>query len=99
MILAAKIEKMTGDDFLAWDEQQPNKHEFIGGEIFAMAGVSRQHATVAGNLFVFISQPLRGSPCRVYMAEMRLRLEVADSFFIRMCLSPARKAIIRRIAT
>ena len=81
MILAAKIEKMTGDDFLVWDEQQPDKNEFIGGEVFAMVGVTRQHATVAGNLFVFLSQQLRGSPCRVYMAEMRLRLEVADSFF------------------
>ncbi len=81
MVFAATIQKMTGDDFLAWDEKQPDKHEFIDGEIFAMVGVTRQHATVAGNLFVFLSQQLRGTPCRVYMAEMRLRLEVADSFF------------------
>lgn len=47
MILAAKIEKMTGDDFLPWDEQHPDRREFIGGEVFAMVGATRPHATVA----------------------------------------------------
>ena len=48
-----------------------------------MVGITRQHATVAGNLIVFLGQQPRGTPCLVYMAGMslRLRLEVADSFF------------------
>lgn len=78
---AAAFEKMTSDEFLAWEERQPDKHEFVNGEIFAMVGVTRQHATIAGNVFSFLMQQLRGTPCRAYMAEMKLRLDAADAFF------------------
>lgn len=73
--------KMTADEFLAWEEKQPDKHEFLDGDIFAMTGVTRRHATVAGNLFVFLMQQLRGKPCRAYMADMKLKLQSADAFF------------------
>ncbi len=78
---AATFEKMTADEFLEWEEKQPGKHEFIKSEIFAMVGVTRQHATVAGNVFSFLMLHLRGTRCRAYMAEMKLRLEAADAFF------------------
>lgn len=29
---------MTADDYLAWEREQPEKHEFFHGEVFAMAG-------------------------------------------------------------
>lgn len=72
---------MTADEFLAWEELQPDKHEFIQGEIFAMVGVTRQHATIAGNVFRFLGNQLSGTPCRAYMAEMKLKLDAADAFF------------------
>ncbi len=81
MTYAATTEPMSAEEFLNWEEKQPEKHEFILGEIFAMAGVTRQHATVAGNVFSSIMQHLRGTPCRVYMADMKLKLDAADAFF------------------
>lgn len=81
MAYAAASGKMTADAFLDWEEKQPDKHEFIHGEIFAMVGVTRQHATVSGNVFSFLMQNLRGTSCRAYMADMKLKLEAAEAFF------------------
>jgi Uma2 family endonuclease len=72
---------MSAAEFLAWEEKQLQKHEFIQGKVLAMVGVSRQHATVAGNVFAWLLQQLRGTRCRVYMADMKLRLESAEAFF------------------
>ncbi|SJM95441.1 conserved hypothetical protein [Crenothrix polyspora] len=81
MAYAATVEPMTADDFLSWESKQPIRHEFIDGEIFAMVGVTRQHATVVGNLSVVLKQHLKGTPCRVYMADMKVKLQTANAFF------------------
>lgn len=41
----------SADDFLAWDATQTERHEFVRGEVFAMAGGEDRHASVSGNLF------------------------------------------------
>jgi len=81
MAYPASTQWMSAEEFLDWEEKQPDKHEFIRGEIFAMVGVTRQHATVAGNVFRFLGNQLGGTRCRAYIADMKLRLEAADAFF------------------
>lgn len=78
---ALKPQRMTAAEFLAWDAGQTVKHEFSGGEVFAMAGGEDRNATAAGNLYVALRQHLRGSPCRVYGSDVKLRVDAADSFF------------------
>ena len=68
-------------DYLAWEDGQLEKHEFVRGEFFAMAGARRVHVTVSGNLFAACKTHLRGTPCRAYMADMKLRVEAADAGF------------------
>lgn len=68
-------------DYLAWEAEQPEKHEFVRGETFAMTGARRVHVTVAGNLFAAYKHHLRGTPCRTYMADLKLRVEAADAGF------------------
>ena len=72
---------MTAAEFLAWDEHEPVKHEFVGGEVFAMAGVEDRHATVALNVAMALRNHLRGGPCRTYLAEVKLHVEAADCYF------------------
>lgn len=61
-------------EYLRWEAEQPDKHEYVAGEVFAMGGASRRHVTVSGNLFAALSQVLDGSPCRVYMADMKVEV-------------------------
>ena len=72
---------MTAEDFLAWDEHETLKHEFVRGEVFAMAGAEEQHVTATGNLYMRLRAHLRGSPCRVFMLDMKLRVAEADAYF------------------
>ena len=72
---------MAAEDFLAWDATRTVKHEFVRGEVFAMAGASERHITVVGNLYLALRQHLRGTPCRPLPSEMKLKVEAADCFF------------------
>ncbi|MDP1899594.1 MAG: Uma2 family endonuclease [Rubrivivax sp.] len=72
---------MSADEFLAWDEGQTVRHEFVRGEVFMMTGGEDRNVTVAGNLYIALRQHLRGSPCRVYGLDVKLRVEAADCYF------------------
>jgi len=72
---------MTADDFLAWEQIQVEKHEFVAGEVFAMVGTRREHVVVSGNIFAALKQHLRGTPYHAYIADLKLRVEAADAFF------------------
>lgn len=69
------------DSYLDWESQQSDKHEFVRGGVFAMAGARREHATVTLNLASAFRIHLRGGPCRAYTSDMKLRVEAADSGF------------------
>lgn len=72
---------LTPADYLAWEDAQTERHEYIHGEVFAMAGAEDRHATVALNAAVALRQHLRGSPCKVYMSDVRLHVAAANAYF------------------
>ena len=67
--------------YLAWEAEQPHKHEYLAGEVFAMAGASDAHVTLAGNCYMLLRQHLRGGPCSVFISDMKLRVAQDDAFF------------------
>lgn len=79
MGLALEKPFMSVADFLAWEEGQPDKHEFVHGEVFAMVGARRTHVIVSLNIAALLKSHLRGSPCRAFMADMKL--QVAENIF------------------
>lgn len=72
---------MSVEEYLQGEETAEFKHEYLRGEVWAMAGARDAHVTIAGNLFFLLKQQLKGSPCRTYMADMKVRVEKADAFF------------------
>lgn len=69
------------DEYLDGEERASVRHEYVAGEVFAMAGATDAHATIALNLAAMLRAHVRGSPCRVYIAEMKLRVAPASAFF------------------
>ena len=63
-------------DYLAWENAQPERHEFYRGETFAMVGVRRVYGMISGNLFAALKSALRGGPCEVFTES--LKVQVAD---------------------
>lgn len=78
---AAQKPVFSADDYLAWEPAQLHRHEYIDGEVFAMAGAEDRHVTVAGNLYIALRQHLSASPCRTFMSDMRLHVAAANSYF------------------
>lgn len=68
------LPKPTLQDFIAWENAQPERHEFHRGEVFAMVGAKRSHGTVVMNLGAQLVQRLKGSPCRVFSESMKLQI-------------------------
>lgn len=71
----------SAEEFLLWEEQQAERHEFFDGEVFNMAGAGDDHQMVSGNLYIALRQHLNGTPCRTYMADMRLQVQAANCYF------------------
>jgi Uma2 family endonuclease len=78
---AAEKLAFSAADFLAWEATQDIKHEFVAGEFFAMAGAGEAHVTISGNVFAALRNHLRGTPCRAYITDMKVRIEQVDAFF------------------
>jgi Uma2 family endonuclease len=81
MALPQPTHSFTARDYLAWEAEQPDKHEYYHGEVFAMVGASRKHVTVSGNVFTELDRALEGTPCRVYMADMKLQAHADEAYF------------------
>jgi Uma2 family endonuclease len=61
-------------DYLQVEEMSAVKHEYLGGEIYAMAGGTPEHAALCAALIVLVGSRLRGSPYRVYTSDLRVRV-------------------------
>ena len=75
---AARFERA---DFFAWEAEQPMKHDYVAGEVFAQAGARQDHVVVALNIATSLRQKLRGTPCRAYISDMQLEVVQADAVF------------------
>lgn len=71
--MGSPLAKTTLDDFLRWENAQPDKHEFHRGDVFAMVGGRRVHGVVITNLSAALRSALRGSPCRVFSEGMKVQ--------------------------
>ncbi len=65
----------TPAEYLRMEEAAEYKSEFYNGEIFAMAGGTRDHSLIAVNLVGELRQQLKQKPCRVYNSDLRLLVE------------------------
>lgn len=63
---------MSLEEFLAWEATQSTKHEFVDGAIYAMAGASRAHGTIALNLAALVRPAIRKTGCQAYLADMKV---------------------------
>lgn len=56
------VPRFSIDDYLAWEAEQVERHEYLNGEVFAMTGARDAHNTIALNIASRLREKLRGSP-------------------------------------
>ena len=72
---------LSPEEYLSYEEDSPFKHEYIDGEIYAMAGTTDTHNIIAGNLFSLIRNHLRGTDCRTFFADIKAKIESKNCFY------------------
>jgi Uma2 family endonuclease len=78
---AALRPRYSLEEYLEIEETSGDvKHEYVSGEIYAMAGGSPEHAAVTNALALLIGSHLRGGPCRTYSSDLRISIAALDVF-------------------
>lgn len=76
----AKLKTKIGvDEYLEGEKVSRIKHEYVNGEVYAMAGVSDRHNRICGNLYVLFDSHLDESECEVFVVDVKLK--VSESLY------------------
>ena len=88
----------TVDEFLAWEERQEERYEFVGGAVTLMAGGTENHDLIGSNAIGALYDRLRDSPCRAHGSNLKVRspagaLMYPDAF-VRCGPGQARRTVV-----
>jgi Uma2 family endonuclease len=77
--------------YLLAERDGAQRHEYLNGELVALAGGSRAHNLLATRVARLLGNRLEGGPCRVYQSDMKVRIEAANRFYypdVMVCCGP-----------
>ena len=63
----------SAEEYLAFERQADERHEYVDGFIYATAGESPTHADISANLVILVGEQLRDSLCRVRTKDTKVR--------------------------
>ena len=81
MALSKSYAYFTPEEYLEIERVSPIKHEYLQGQIVAMAGASKAHVIITGNLSALLVNHLRGKDCISYAVDMKVRLPELNYFY------------------
>lgn len=79
--LVASSSFLAPEAYLKGEQDSQQRYEYIGGEVYAMAGAGDGHVRISGNVFALLKTQLRGSGCSVYVSDMKVRVKEDEAFF------------------
>ena len=71
----ATDELMSVADYLEWEEGEEQRHEYVGGMVYDMAGSTLAHTAISTNVTVCLGVQLRGKPCRPCGPDLKVRIQ------------------------
>ena len=72
---------MSYEEYLVWEATQEMRHEYINGEVIAMAGGTRNHNRVSFNFSKILDEALSDRQCEVYIADVKVQVEPSCKYF------------------
>ncbi len=72
MLAQTVITPLSITEYLQQEQQANIRHEYVDGYMFAMAGGTKAHNQISGNLYLMFRSHLRNTPCRTYIADMKV---------------------------
>lgn len=77
MFQGRRLHRYTYGDYVALEMGSPTKHEFLDGEIYAMAGGSEEHSALAAEVVRALGNAVEDRTCRVHTSDLRIYVEAA----------------------
>jgi Uma2 family endonuclease len=68
-------------DYLAMDDASALRHEYMAGQVYAMTGGTMRHNRITLNVARLLADRLDGTPCQVFINDMKLHVQAADSVY------------------
>ncbi|HWA98469.1 MAG TPA: Uma2 family endonuclease [Pirellulales bacterium] len=62
------------EEYLAAELVSPVKHEYVGGQVYMMAGARNVHNIISGNIYASLHNGLRGKPCRPFNSDTKVHI-------------------------
>ncbi len=81
MTIGQRHAYFTTEEYLEIERISPIKHEYLQGQLVAMAGASKAHVIIVGNLSALLVNHLRGTGCLSYATDMKVRLPDLNIFY------------------
>ena len=66
-------QQLTVEEYLSMERAAEERHEYLDGLIYAMAGESLEHGDICTNLVSELRTQLKGTPCRVLSKDTKVR--------------------------
>ena len=63
----------SAEEYLALERESEERHEYLDGEIYEMAGESLEHGAICMNLSGIIHRQLLGTPCQAFSKDTKIR--------------------------
>jgi Uma2 family endonuclease len=80
--VAQSIGWISPEEYLEGEKWSDIRHEYVDGQIFAMAGTSIDHNRIAGSILTELSLRLRGGSCEAFMNDIKVRIpEPANVYY------------------
>ncbi len=101
MTAVEKPQSMTVAQYLEAEPLSDVRHEYLGGDVYAMGGASARHNIISLNIASSLRSQLRGGPCTTFIHDMKVRLFAdRDTYFyypdVMVACDPADNALFYR---
>jgi Uma2 family endonuclease len=74
MSAVPQIKSLTPEEYLAIERQAEYKSEYVDGVMYAMAGGSHQHSSIAINVSGELYLQLKSTRCQVFNSDLKVRV-------------------------
>lgn len=75
------VEYVSVEDYLLLEEAAEEKHEYVGGNIVAMAGATEEHNRIVANLIREVGSFLKGKGCDIFPSDFRVTTPAGKNYF------------------
>jgi Uma2 family endonuclease len=81
MSLRKPVDRVAVDAYLEGEKENPIRHEYVDGHVFAMAGASDRHNLIAGTVYARLLDLLIPGPCRAFILDMKVMVEPSVYYY------------------